>query len=98
MISLVTVLLGGGPEGGVTFGSLESGPLVGVVAAAPVAPASPVAPDLASASADLLSSLIPIELELLEPPQPAIRIAAASAVSRGSVRDARGCGRWKSLK
>ena len=43
MISLVTSLVGGGPLGGVTCGSLDSGPLVGVFAAAVLGPVGPVA-------------------------------------------------------
>ena len=34
--SLVSSFVGGGPVGGVTFGSFDSGPLVGVLAAAVV--------------------------------------------------------------
>src|SRR5277367_1566393 len=71
--SLLTSLVGGGPEGGVTVGGLESGPVLGVVGAA-------AAPLVASFSAALFSSPTPmlLPLELLEP-QPAMRIATASA-------------------
>ena len=78
MRSLLTSLVGGGPEGGVTVGGLESGPLVGVVGVVAGAVDPPL--ELASFSADLFSSPTPIvlPLELLEP-QPAMRMTIASA-------------------
>jgi len=73
--SLVTSLVGAAPPGGVTFGSVASGPLVGVLAVVDVSPALP-------ACASALSALFsfPIVIVLLEPlePQPAISTAAAS--------------------
>ena len=62
--------------GGVTFGSVASGPLVGVFATG-------VSPALTSASSDLFSLPTPIVLLEPLPPQPAIRPAAASAASAG---------------
>src|SRR6202043_2988855 len=81
MISLVTSLVGGGPLGGVTCGSLDSGPLVGVFAAAVVLVLVElvVALLLAGASSALFSAPTLIVLELPEPPQPAIRAVAPSA-------------------
>src|SRR6478672_358793 len=71
--SFFSSFAGAGPLGGVTFGSVASGPLVGVFAAA-------VSPALTSAWSDVFSLPTPIvPLELLLPPQPASSAAAASA-------------------
>ena len=90
--SLLTSFVGAGPLGGVTFGSVASGPLVGVVAAA-------VSVLFASASSDLFSTPTPIPLSELLPPQPAIRPAAASTARPANVRErARVSRGMKSLK
>src|SRR5436305_8940814 len=74
MRSLLTSLLGAAPDGGVTAGALESGPLVGVFAVVEVALV-----DLRSALSALFS--LPTAIVLLEPlePQPATRAAAAAS-------------------
>ena len=77
--SLVSSLVGGGPFGGVTVGSFDSGPLVGVFAVVVVA-VLVVSPALMSASLALFSLPIVIVLEPLEP-QPAIRTAAPRATA-----------------
>jgi hypothetical protein len=51
MISLVTSLVGAGPEGGVTFGSFESGPLVGVLM---------LAAAVSSGASGVLASAVPL--------------------------------------
>ena len=87
MSSLVTSFVGGGPDGGVTVGSLESGPLVGVVAVVPVGRPGRAGLDLASASAALFSTPTPMLLEELLEPQPAMRTAAASVARPRAVRE-----------
>src|SRR5271157_2631408 len=95
MISLTISLLGGGPEGGVTDGSLESGPVVGVFAVAVDDGLVDEELDVASASSALFSEPTSmLELDELEP-QPAIRTPAAS-VAR--LRPARERMAWRSLK
>src|SRR5436190_24368873 len=89
MMSLTTSLVGGGPVGGVTFGSLESGPLAGVFAA--VVGVEALVDVLAGVVAltSLLSSLfwLPTVIVLEPPePQPAIAAAAPSAASAGCPR------------
>src|SRR5436190_5445896 len=87
-MSLTTSFVGGGPAGGVTCGSLESGPLVGVFAA--VVGVEAVLDVLAGVVAviSLLSSLFSLPTVIvLEPPDPQPAIAAApSAASAGSPR------------
>src|SRR2546423_1437669 len=90
-MSLTTSLVGGGPEGGVTLGSLESGPLVGVLAA--VVGVEAVEGGFAGVVAVMraLSSLFWLPTVIVfEPPdpQPAITAAAPSAASTGSPRRA----------
>jgi hypothetical protein len=99
MISLITSFLGTGPVGTVTVGSVESGPLVGVVSAdtagvvAVGVEAEPV--DFVTVSAAFVvppEEVVP--LELLEP-QPTTRTPAASAAKAKPLREQMA---WKSLK
>src|SRR5437588_720018 len=90
-MSLTTSLVGGGPEGGATLGSLESGPLVGVLAA--VVGVEAVEDVFAGVVAVMraLSSLfwLPTVIVLEPPdPQPAITAAAPSAARTGRPRRA----------
>ena len=95
--SLVTSFVGAGPAGTVTFGSLESGPLVGVFAAVAVLGelAELDSLDLMSALSAVFSLPTVIVLEPLEP-QPAIRIATPSAAAAAPRRERR-VG-WRTLK
>ena len=92
--SLVSSLLGAGPEGGVTFGSLDSGPLVGVLAVAVLEVLVLLvllvgALDLIRALSELFSLPTVMVLEPPEP-QPAITTAAPSATTARLARERRG--------
>ena len=84
MISLITSLLGGGPEGGVTVGSFDSGPLVGVGRGRGFA--EPLRFASASCGPVLLARR---RSELLEPlePQPAMSATAASVARARTARE-----------
>jgi hypothetical protein len=93
--SFVSSFVGAGPEGGVTFGSLDSGPLVGVVAASAHGVGLPdghfvlVGLDFSPALINALSALFSLPTVIvLEPPepQPAIRTVAPSAAAARPVR------------
>ncbi len=77
----MTSFVGGAPLGGVTVGSVESGPLVGVV---PVVAVEEVL-DLAISVAALGFSW-PTPIELLEPlePQPATSTAVVASAARAT--------------
>jgi hypothetical protein len=92
---LVTSFVGEGPEGGVTVGSFESGPLAGVFTDAVVAEVEVVGVvevEVASVLSALFSLPTPIVPdEEPEEPQPAIRTAAPS-VARAMPGRRRACG------
>src|SRR5471030_189240 len=99
MSSLTISLVGAAPEGGVTVGSFESGPLAGVftVAVGGVADVGVEAEALAVASASSALFSLPtpmVLLELLEP-QPATRTAAESVARPTPARERMV---WKSSK
>src|ERR1700730_9592267 len=91
MMSLITREVGAAPEGTVTVGSLESGPLVGVFTPTVVGfvgvELDADALLLANVSSALFS--LPTVIVLLEPlePQPAIRAAVASAARPGPAQE-----------
>src|ERR1700682_1370244 len=94
MISLTTSVDGAAPAGGVTFGLLASGPLVGVFAAAVVGVVGVVLGGVVSpftCGTELMFDSFPtvIELAPLEP-HPATR-AAMPSVARTVGRGAREC-------
>src|SRR5216110_50217 len=81
MMSLVTSFSGGLPEGGVTFGSVASGPLVGVFAVG-------FAPAVARAlSLGFSLPIVIVLLLLLLEPQPAISPVALSVASASTARE-----------
>ena len=75
------MVVGAAPDGGVTVGFLESGPLVGVFAVVEAG-----LPDFTSALSALFS--LPTVIVLLEPlePQPLMRAGAAASSARTEVR------------
>ena len=85
--SFVSSFAGAGPEGGVTFGSFDSGPLVGVLAGVVGGGVEAVAfsPEWISELSALFSLPTVIVLEPPEP-QPAIRAAAQRAPAARTVR------------
>src|SRR5579859_3922049 len=85
MRSLVSSFVGADPDGGVTAGSVDSGPLVGVVAAF----ASAGRPAVTSAWSALFSLPTVIVLEPLEPHPAAIAVAPMQAVVRTARERAR---------
>src|SRR5215472_5856018 len=89
---LITSLVGGAPAGGVTFGSFESGPLVGVVTVGVVAVGAPA---LASAWSPLFS--LPMVIVLLEPLEPHAA-SSAPVPSVASATAARARMVWGTLK
>src|SRR5580704_5517137 len=93
MRSLISSLLGAGPEGTVTFGSDERGPLVGVLAAGVDSAGLDFAADGSVALIKELSALFSapsvIVLEPLLEPHPAIRAAAPSAARPAPKRERR---------
>ena len=91
--SLVTSFVGAGPEGGVTVGSFDSGPLAGVFTDAVVGEVEVVGVvevDVASVLSAVFSLPTPIVPEEPLEPQPAIRTAAPSVA-----RAMPGCGEMR---
>src|SRR5277367_5981138 len=92
MMSFTTSLLGAEPDGGVTVGSFDSGPLVGVFTVAvgvAVLDVEEVPVPVAVASASSAVFSLPTVIVLPEPlePQPAIRPAAASVARPSRERE-----------
>jgi hypothetical protein len=82
MMSLVTSVVGGGPDGTVTLGLVESGPLVGVLGGGPSEPAA----DWVCVSVVADDSGLEEPLEELDP-QPAMSAATpTTAASRSGFR------------